>query len=103
MQAYPWPGNVREMENAMEFAGVLAGGQRVTPEHLPQDLGQEPSDPLAALAADLPTQAELVRRYTRLVLEHTEGHKGQAAAVLGIASNTLWRRLKAEQDEERPA
>jgi DNA-binding NtrC family response regulator len=44
-----------------------------------------------------------VRRYTRLVLEHTEGHKGQAAAVLGIASNTLWRRLKAEQDEERPA
>jgi DNA-binding NtrC family response regulator len=103
MQAHPWPGNVRELENAMEFAGVLAGGQRVTPEHLPQDLGQEPDDPLAALAADLPTQAELVRRYTRLVLEHTEGHKGQAAAVLGIASNTLWRRLKAEQDEERPA
>src|SRR4029077_4436023 len=35
---YDWPGNVRELANVMEHAYILAGGQQITPEHLPHHL-----------------------------------------------------------------
>ncbi len=100
MEAYAWPGNVRELENAMEYAGVLAGEERIAPEHLPRSVTAGSQDPLASLAVDLPSQAELVRRYTELVLRHTGGNKSQAARILGIGNNTLWRRLKAQEREQ---
>jgi DNA-binding NtrC family response regulator len=50
------------------------------------------------LASDLPSQDELVARYTEYVLQHTGGNKGQAARILGIGTNTLWRRLKGRQE-----
>ena len=46
------------------------------------------------LAMDLPSQDELIRRYTHLVLNHTGNNKQQAARILGIDPSTLWRRLK---------
>jgi DNA-binding NtrC family response regulator len=100
LQNHSWPGNVRELENAIEYAVVLAGDERITPAHLPQSVIEGPGDPMAALAADLPSQDELVRRYTEQVLKHTAGNKAQAARILDIGSNTLWRRLKAMADEE---
>lgn len=100
MQSHSWPGNVRELENAIEYAVVLTGNELITPQHLPQSVVAEPADPLAALAADLPTQDELVRRYTDLVLKHSAGNKTKAARILGIGANTLWRRLKARSQEE---
>ncbi len=95
MEAHAWPGNVRELANVVEYAVVLAGNERLGPEHLPPGLGQAPTDPLAGLAAGLPSQEELLRRYTAYVLEQTGGNKSQAARILGIGPNTLWRRLKA--------
>jgi len=100
MQAHAWPGNVRELENAMEYAGVLAGEERIGAEHLPQAVTGGPEDPLTALAADFPSQQELVRRYTEQVLRHTGGNKAQAARILGIGSNTLWRRLRGGGEED---
>jgi two-component system response regulator HydG len=100
MQNHSWPGNVRELENAIEYAVVLAGNERITPHHLPQSITSGPSDPMAALGADLPSQEELLQRYTDLVLEHTGGNKAKAARILGIGTNTLWRRLKARDQEE---
>ncbi len=100
MQNHAWPGNVRELENAIEYAVVLAGNERITPQHLPQSVITGPGDPMAALAADLPSQDELVWRYTDLVLKHSAGNKAKAARILGIGPNTLWRRLKARSQEE---
>lgn len=102
LQSHSWPGNVRELENAIEYAVVLAANERITPAHLPQSVLAGPDDPMAALAADLPSQEELVRRYTELVLKHTTGNKAEAARVLGIGPNTLWRRLKTMGSEENP-
>lgn len=102
LQGHSWPGNVRELENAIEYAVVLAANERITPAHLPQSVLAGPEDPMAALAADLPSQEELVRRYTELVLKHTAGNKAEAARVLGIGPNTLWRRLKTMGSEEDP-
>lgn len=96
MEGHAWPGNVRELANVVEYAVVLAGPQRIEPEHLPPGLEPASADPLLALAAGLPSQEELLRRYTGYVLEQTGGHKAQAARILGIGPNTLWRRLKAQ-------
>ena len=97
MEAHPWPGNVRELENAVEYAMVLAGADTIRPEHLPADIGQGEDSGGSRLVEDMPTQDELIRRYTKLVLESTGGNRSQAARILGIGANTLWRRLKQWQ------
>lgn len=94
MEAHPWPGNVRELENAVEYAMVLAGDDLIQPEHLPADIGQGADYGGGKLVEDMPTQEELIRRYTKLVLESTGGNRSQAARILGIGANTLWRHLK---------
>jgi two-component system response regulator HydG len=102
MQNHSWPGNVRELENAIEYAVVLAGNERITPQHLPQSITAVSGDPMSALAADLPSQEELLQRYTDLVLEQTNGNKAKAARILGIGTNTLWRRLKTRDPKDEP-
>lgn len=94
MEAHPWPGNVRELENAVEYAMVLAGDEPIQPEHLPADIGKGGDYHGGKIIEDMPTQEELVRRYTKLVLESTGGNRSQAARILGIGANTLWRHLK---------
>ncbi len=94
MEAYAWPGNVRELQNWVEYAVVMAGSEKIQPEHFPMPAASSSRDTLSALAADLPSLKELEQRYTRLVLEHTGGHKTETAKLLGIGASTLWRRLQ---------
>jgi len=95
LETYDWPGNIRELENWVEYAVILAGGaERIKPEHLP---GPEPDkqgrDPLFLAGQELPTVRELERRYIDYILEKTGGNKTRAAEILGISISTLWRRL----------
>ncbi|MCD4721389.1 MAG: sigma 54-interacting transcriptional regulator [Desulfobacula sp.] len=92
MEAYLWPGNVRELENCIEYAVILAGQDRIMPEHFPQSMSSQ--DPLTAISSDFPTFRELEKRYTKLVLKSTNQNKTRAAKVLGTSVTTLWRRLK---------
>ncbi|NOX33601.1 MAG: sigma-54-dependent Fis family transcriptional regulator [Deltaproteobacteria bacterium] len=92
METYPWPGNVRELENCIEYAIILAGQDRIMPEHFPQSIVSE--DPLTAISSDLPTLKELEKRYTRLVLKTTNQNKQKASKILGTSVTTLWRRIK---------
>ena len=93
MEAYAWPGNIRELKNCIEYALILAGDEKISSEHLPLARSSD-RDILSELAYDRPTTEELVRRYTRMVLEHTGNNKTEAAGILGIGISTLWRRLK---------
>jgi DNA-binding NtrC family response regulator len=98
LQAYPWPGNVRELENSIERAIVLAGPDRVLqrehifiPSQSPGAAEPSAAAPLMGLR-DLVarTEAEHIRRVLRLV----EGHRGRAAATLGIPRKELWMKMK---------
>lgn len=89
--------NVRELENWVEYAVILAGNERIRPEHLPLKNDQENRDLLLLLAGDLPTCAELEKRYIRHVLERTGRNKSEAARILGIGVTTLWRRRKEKR------
>jgi DNA-binding NtrC family response regulator len=94
--AYDWPGNVRELESAVEHAVLQARDNEVTVHDLPDKL-QSPElkgatqSSLTALFSDLPSLAELERRYLVYVLESVSGNRSRAAEVMGIDRRTLYR------------
>ncbi|HVH67097.1 MAG TPA: sigma-54 dependent transcriptional regulator [Gemmatimonadales bacterium] len=94
LRAHAWVGNVRELRNVIERAVIVATGDAVGAEHLPEELrGEE------AVLGDRPqggllTLAEVEARHIARVLAHTHGQIGTAADILGIHRNTLTRKMK---------
>src|SRR5262249_15598738 len=109
LKTYPWPGNIRELENVLERAVVVADGSVVTPQELPPEIagtpeGKMPSGPAATGAAcnraspGLRAEREERdrREKERLVraLAAARGNKAEAARALGLARSTLVSRLR---------
>ena len=95
---YDYPGNVRELENAIERAVTLAEGREVTPSDLPPAI-REPRMPLLDRGAAFPyseslTLAQIEAEHIRRVLAHTAGNTTKAAKTLGISRSTLWRKMR---------
>jgi DNA-binding NtrC family response regulator len=94
LRLHTWVGNVRELRNVIERAVIVATGDVVRAEHLPDELrGAGPVVTDRSQAA-LPTLAELEARHIARVLAHTHGQVGAAAEMLGIHRNTLTRKMK---------
>jgi two-component system response regulator AtoC len=91
LQAHDWPGNVRQLENALLRAVIMAPGDVLLPELLPQPGALEPA-PVAP--ARLPTLDDVERAHVARVLEATRGHRGRACEILGISRPTLERKLR---------
>jgi len=102
LEQYPWPGNIRELENAIEHALAMSRESEITPACLPLHL-LYPESPASATAdrADLAANMDLQtkrrerehRAITEALLKH-EGNLGAVAEALGISRVTLWRRKK---------
>ncbi|TDY02610.1 sigma-54-dependent transcriptional regulator [Thiohalophilus thiocyanatoxydans] len=106
LKAYPFPGNVRELSNIIEWAVTFCHASQIDIEHLPDRLlksaeikidAQLP-DLLASNETELLPLQELERRYIEHVIEQVDGNKRRAAEILGIGRRTLYRRL-GENDE----
>ncbi len=95
--AYPFPGNVRELENALTRAAALASNRLITLDCLPPQFadGAKPATDARPtdLIADRPTMEELERRYLQLVLGECAGNRRRAAEVLGLNRRTIQRLL----------
>lgn len=94
--AYDWPGNVRELESAVEHAVLRARGGEITAQDLPAKLQSAETraaaqSSLTVLYSDLPSLAELERRYLIYVLDCLSGNRSRAAEVMGIDRRTLYR------------
>jgi len=90
-----WPGNVRELENAVKHGAALATGKAVKRSDLPEDVIRERRVAgLQSTSVSLPSLAEVERGHILAVLDACRGSMTDAAAILGIARNTLWRKLK---------
>src|SRR5947207_3493920 len=96
---HDWPGNVRELANVMEHAYIIAGGQPITPEHLPHHIRPMPPGPPTLTLTPAPstpipsarTLREIEMEHVLRVLEKHGGNKPAAAAELGISLKTLYK------------
>lgn len=91
---YGWPGNVRELENIIERAVAMAEGDQVRASDLPDYINQLAIETYRHSSGEIPTLAEMERRYIAWVLEKFNGNKTQAAAAMGIDRASLWRKTK---------
>jgi two-component system, NtrC family, response regulator AtoC len=109
LRRYAFPGNVRELRNAIERAVAFCNARAIRPEHLPArirdangksrtDAADFLPDGLPISGESLPTLEAVERRYIRHVMAQVQGNKRSAAAILGIGRRTLYRRLE-EMDE----
>jgi DNA-binding NtrC family response regulator len=97
-----WEGNVRELRNLVESLVVLAPGDEIGVEDLPEEYRDVPSEPQPAESPAAPAPAaggaqtmEEIERHAILgALERTGGNRTQAAGILGIGLRTLQRKLK---------
>jgi len=102
LMAYSWPGNVRQLENAIERAVALGGGRpQIEVADLPPEV-QVADEPALAAAIPLPEEgldleqliAGIERELIRRSLERTGGNKGRAAKLLHMKRTTLVEKLK---------
>jgi len=86
-QNYSFPGNVRELEYAIERAVLIAEGEIIEVKHLPPRFQK-------ANCQTLKTLAQVEKEYILKILSYTQGNKQQTAKILGISRTSLWRKLK---------
>ncbi len=99
--SYSWPGNIRELENAIEQAVALSYQSILTPDDFPEAV----RNPAAAqpfengsqneqfLFLDTPSLDEVKKRYVLHVLQHNQGNVSRSARVLNIDRRSLYRML----------
>ena len=113
LQYFAWPGNVRQLENIARWLTAMAAGDEIHPDDLPPEL--QPTEPNASATPDWHPALRLwiQQRLTagdqgllqtalpafetillETALQHTSGHKQEAAQLLGWGRNTLTRKLK---------
>jgi DNA-binding NtrC family response regulator len=92
MAAYPWPGNIRELENVIGNACMMAEGSLVDIGDLPESLRAPVNSDQSTDEAFLSLE-ELQRRHILRVLQAVGGHKARAAEILGIGRATIYQML----------
>jgi NtrC-family two-component system response regulator AlgB len=94
LQAYPWPGNIRELVNTMERCVIMSGAGPLDVEGLPPGIANyKPPNGSTTCLASL---AEMEKAHIREVILQT-GSLEEAARILGIDPATLWRKRKRYQ------
>jgi DNA-binding NtrC family response regulator len=96
IRKYRWPGNIRELENRVKKAAVLADGPQVTADDL--DLGREDIEPAMALALAI---EEFRKRYISEVLERNGGNRTKTAKDLDVDPRTIFRHLEKLDADRR--
>jgi DNA-binding NtrC family response regulator len=102
LTAHSFPGNVRELENALRRAAALASNGVITIDCLPPEISasrlrQPQSNQEIAMLADRPTMDELQRRYLQFTLEETGWNRRRAATVLNLDRRTIQRLIARYQ------
>ena len=116
LAGYNYPGNIRELENILEYAVIMCEGHRIDRKDLPPHvtdpgtllLPEDVETAAAPVAVTVPTQTRLKTleenelEYIQQVVRSCGGNQTEAAKVLGISRTSLWRRLtrQGKDDEE---
>lgn len=92
MRRYPWPGNIRQLENRIKKAVVLSDGPLVLPEDL--DLRSDTLEPVVSLSAAV---EEFKERYIDEVLKRNNENRTKTARDLGVDARTIFRYLERKR------
>ncbi|MDX1577085.1 MAG: helix-turn-helix domain-containing protein, partial [Gemmatimonadota bacterium] len=99
LEAYEWPGNIRELRNVIERATILALEGWVEPSHLPDYVREERERRRKVVIPVGITAAEAERRLIVETLESVGGNRTKAAERLGLSPKTIYNKLKAWEAE----
>ncbi len=108
LMQHDWPGNIRELEHALQHMVAMNSGPWLTPVDLPStvinrriehrqlipELSQPASSPFSAHGCPVQPLAEIEKREILRAIDYTKGDRTVAAALLGIGRTTLYRKLK---------
>ena len=94
-QTYSWPGNLRQMKNAIKYATLLATGRYITPQELPEELKEITESQDVSLHNESHDRDLILK-----ALQEAGNNKTRAAQLLGVDRKTLYNKLKALHIEE---
>lgn len=95
LMSYDYPGNVRELENIIEYATVVCKNGMIGVEHLPDFFkNSEKSEPRSPNAPKPSSLEEMERSYIFETLKRNQWNRAATAAEMGIHPTTLWRKMK---------
>jgi DNA-binding NtrC family response regulator len=107
LSSHDWPGNIRELANAIERAVILSGGEPIRPDHLPTQIpirrstaslgSSAVAGPHFAIPEGSPTLRDIEMKYIQVVLEKHNGNKPAASKELGISLKTLYNKINQLQ------
>jgi len=100
MATYPWPGNIRELENVIENACMMVDSKFIDTNDLPERL-RAPFTSDSAIDEGLLSLYEVQRRHVVRVLERVGGNKARAAEILGLGRATIYQLLSKMKLEKR--
>ncbi len=92
LKEYSWPGNIRELENAIERSLIISSGNIIRPEHLPEAI--KSNQFVTTNDSSHLSLNELESFEIRKILSQYDGNITKSAKALGISRNTLYRKIK---------
>ncbi len=93
LMAHNWPGNIRELMNALLSASIQARGRTILPIHFPQITGGLKASKTST-GETFPAMTDVEKVHILEALEATGGNKRETARLLGISRDTLYRKMK---------
>ena len=93
---YTWPGNIRELEHAIEHAFVLCHSRFIAVDHLPPEIRESQDDQKATAQKEPSLNLQTILE----ALEKTGGNKSRAARMLGINRRTIYRKLSRYEESD---
>ncbi|HEY7727140.1 MAG TPA: sigma-54 dependent transcriptional regulator, partial [Candidatus Eisenbacteria bacterium] len=94
LRTYDYPGNIRELQNLIERACILAGSGRIERGHFPLERGRLSGEPGELLSLGLSLD-QIEKRLIKEALDRAQGNKTRAASLLGISRRALYSRMES--------
>jgi len=96
LMRHDWPGNIRELENAVERCVILSRNEMITPEHLPLAIKSMETEDVdeSDETGDGQSLKDVEKKMILRTLDETDGNRTRASEILGISRRTLQLKLK---------